>query len=174
MEWWIEYYRAVIESEFFAGFLLGAGTFAAVLFVLLLFVALVWYQGRRKNNKGISIKGDFGELFLSRNAIRDAVASLGDDFPEFEVMQVRLEKARQERRLIIGVSYQHCKRPLAETARKYREAVKVLFQSVLGVQHVPSVRIEIKNVQGRVEMPIPPMVSQQLGAPDVNATHSGL
>ena len=86
MEWWIEYYRAVIESEFFAGFLLGAGTFAAVLFILLLFVAFVWYQGRRKNNKGISIKGDFGELFLSRNAIRDAVASLGDDFPAFEVM----------------------------------------------------------------------------------------
>lgn len=102
---WLMQYFGVAANEFDRGFCTALALVITALLLLIVLGLIIKLIFRKPAVEGVSISGDNGDIFISRNAITGAIRQLQSSFPEFEVLKTALRMEKRQLVITLTVNF---------------------------------------------------------------------
>lgn len=133
--------------DFNVGYATGVGVVLAVLVLLLSVRLILAFIFRTRRCHEIRIKGEDGDVFVSRNAVNSVVNSLEKEFKNLIISKVSLNAVRKRQFINIYVDFNADSGGLPPQADELKRRVLEALETVFGITTVRKVHICLRNVQ---------------------------
>ena len=139
------------ERPFSCGLLTGL----AVAFAVLLFLLLLYFVFRSRKLRCIVIPSEGGDLRINAKAVQDAVRSVAEKFPAFDVRSVGLYGKQSEIELNVAMDFNGGDASVSDSARQFRDAVAHMMTGTFGMERPARIEIEILRTGADIDVPTP-------------------
>ena len=125
---------------------------AALVFLLLIVLGLILKICFRKPAvPGVTLEREDGNIFISRNAICNAITRLEEEFTELEIIKVvMLRNRRRELELAVNVEFEAGSEAFDAVAGALKQRIFVMLNKSFGIDTIKSISINLIRIpEGR-------------------------
>ena len=127
-------------------FLQGMFWALVLMIVLLILAGFFWLILRRsKYVSGITMNTENGSLFVAASAVSDLIYSLDDNFPDFEIVRVRLIRDGKDFAVQVKVYYAANGQSMLSLTEAFQSLARERLKAAFGIENVSRIDLIVPN-----------------------------